>query len=102
MPDDDEHFLEDVGRRAALKLAAQRDDTPVVGLGLGMFGAVGWSVAIPTLLGALLGAWWDRHQPSSRSYTLIFLVAGLVLGCANAWRWVANANADIRSKSPRP
>jgi ATP synthase protein I len=101
MQDDDEQFVADVARKAELKLAAQHDP-PVVGLGLGMFGAIGWSVAIPTLLGALLGSWWDRHQSGARSYTLIFMVAGLVLGCANAWRWVANANADIRSRSPPP
>jgi len=100
MRDDDEQYVRDVARKAELKLAAQHDKTPIVGIGIGMFGAVGWSVAVPTVLGALAGAWWDRHHPGTRSYTLVLLVAGLVLGCANAWRWFANADAEIRSKSP--
>jgi ATP synthase protein I len=57
-----------------------------------MFGMVGWSVALPTVFGALLGAWLDRHHPNGHSWTLALLVAGLVLGCANAWHWVSSQN----------
>ncbi len=102
MRDDDREFAQDVTRKAELKTAAQHDHTPIIGIGLGMFGAIGWSVAVPTILGALAGAWWDRHRPGSHSYTLGLLVAGMILGCANAWRWVANANADIHNHSPAP
>ena len=56
--------------------------------GLGMFGIVGWSVAIPTLLGAALGIWIDAHYPSRFSWTLMFLFLGVGLGSANAWYWV--------------
>jgi ATP synthase protein I len=44
---------------------------------------------VPTVLGAWLGVWWDKHHPGSRPWTLALLVAGLVIGCANAWYWVA-------------
>jgi ATP synthase protein I len=53
-----------------------------------MMGLVGWSIAVPTLLGTLLGLWLDARHPDGRSWTLALLVAGLVLGCVNAWRWV--------------
>ncbi len=63
--------------------------------GLGMLGVIGWSVTVPTLLGAMLGLWLDRHHPGAHSWTLALLVAGLIFGCANAWRWVSDQNAAI-------
>ncbi|MDH5254248.1 MAG: hypothetical protein OEW25_13065, partial [Nitrospira sp.] len=48
-------FIHQVGEKAARKLKAQRHVTQTVWSGLGMMGLVGWSVAIPTLLGAALG-----------------------------------------------
>ena len=56
--------------------------------GLGMFGVVGWSVAIPTLIGVAVGIWIDRSWPSQFSWTLMLLIGGLMLGCMNAWYWV--------------
>ena len=77
-----------VGAKAARKLKARRS-TQGVWFGLGMMGLIGWSVVVPTLLGAALGIWLDRHYPGGRSWTLALLVAGLALGCLNAWLWVA-------------
>lgn len=76
-------------------LKAQRAGPPLPWFGLGMFGVVGWSVTAPTLLGAFLGLWLDRHHPGAHSWTLALLVAGLVLGCATAWHWVAGQNDAI-------
>jgi ATP synthase protein I len=75
--------------QAARKLKARRDGAPSVWSGLGMMGLVGWSVAVPTLLGAALGLWLDHGHAASHSWTLALLVAGLTLGCLNAWHWVA-------------
>ena len=44
-----------VGAKAARKLKARRNATQGVWFGLGMMGLIGWSVAVPTLLGAALG-----------------------------------------------
>jgi ATP synthase protein I len=79
-----------VGAKAARKLAARRDGTEGVWFGLGMMGLIGWSVAVPTLLGAALGLWLDKHSAGEHSWTLALLVAGLVAGCLNAWHWVAS------------
>ena len=57
--------------------------------GLGMMGLIGWSVVVPTLLGAALGMWLDRHYPGRHPWTLALLMAGLAVGCFNAWHWVA-------------
>lgn len=56
--------------------------------GLGMFGLVGWSVAIPTLIFLALGIWIDATYPGRISWTLTLLFVGVVLGCLNAWFWV--------------
>ncbi len=52
------------------------------------FGIVGWSVALPTVMGLALGIWVDQRWPSQYSWTLIFLALGVMVGCFNAWRWV--------------
>jgi ATP synthase protein I len=84
-----------IAAQVARKLKAQRAGTQSAWFGLGMIGTIGWSVAVPTLLGALLGAWWDKHHAGAPSWTLALLAAGLLIGCANAWYWVAQQNAAI-------
>jgi ATP synthase protein I len=86
----------EVGAKAARKLEARRHPTPGVWFGLGMMGLIGWSVVVPTLLGAALGLWLDRRYPGGRSWTLALLVGGLVLGCLNAWHWVAREDEEMR------
>jgi ATP synthase protein I len=81
-------FARQVAAKAARKLRVQRAGPQGVWFGLGMSGLIGWSVAVPTLAGALLGLWWDRHHPGAHSWTLALLAAGLVIGCVNAWHWV--------------
>ena len=89
---------QEVGAKAARKLKARRDAGQGVWFGLGMMGLIGWSVAIPTLLGAALGIWLDSHYPGRHAWTLALLVAGLALGCLNAWRWVAKEDKEIRDE----
>jgi len=90
-------LAEQVGAKAARKLKARRS-TQGVWFGLGMMGLVGWSVVVPTLLGAALGVWLDGHHPGSHSWTLALLVVGLVLGCVNAWHWVAKEDKAMREE----
>jgi ATP synthase protein I len=78
-----------IGAKADRKLRARRDGAPGVFFGLGMLGLVGWSVVVPTLAGAALGGWLDRHHAGTHSWTLALLVAGLAIGCLNAWHWVS-------------
>ena len=61
-------------------------------------GVIGWSVVVPTLLGAALGLWLDRHYPGGRSWTLALLVGGLTLGCLNAWHWVSQEDEAMRDE----
>ncbi len=93
-------LAEQVGNKAARKLRARRDGTNGVWTGLGMMGLIGWSVAVPTVLGAALGAWLDRKHAGPHSWTLALLVAGLVLGCLNAGRWVGSEDRAMHEKHP--
>lgn len=78
-----------VGARADRKIKARREGAQSVWSGLGMIGLVGWSVTVPTLLGAALGIWLDQHHAGKHPWTLALLVAGLAIGCLNAWHWVS-------------
>jgi ATP synthase protein I len=77
-------MIQQVESRQARALRAGRKKDDVWG-SLAIIGMVGWSVALPTLLGAALGAWIDHRWPSRFSWTLMLLIGGLVLGCTNAW-----------------
>ena len=86
-----------VGDKAARKLKARRDPAPGVWFGLGMMGLIGWSVSVPTMLGVALGAWLDSRYRDQHSWTLALLVAGLTLGCFNAWHWVAKEDRAMHA-----
>ncbi|MDQ1251275.1 MAG: synthase protein [Euryarchaeota archaeon] len=87
-----------VGTKAERKLKAQRNVNRTVWLGLGMMGLIGWSVAIPTLIGAALGLWLDKNYPASFSWTLTMLIIGLFVGCLNAWHWVAREHKEMQEE----
>ena len=91
-------FAGEIGRKTARKIKA-RKSTQGVWLGLGMMGLVGWSVVVPTLLGAALGIWLDKHHPGKHAWTLALLVAGLAVGCLNAWFWVAKEEKAMRDET---
>ena len=91
-------LAQQVGAKAARKLKARRNGTPGVWFGLGMMGLIGWSVVVPTLMGAALGLWLDQHYPDGRSWTLALLMAGLTLGCINAWHWIAQEDRSMHEE----
>ncbi len=86
---DEADFIRQVSAKAARKLKFQKEGPQGVWFGLGMAGIVGWSVTVPTVAGGMLGLWLDHRRPWNRSWTLMLLAIGLVVGCANAWRWVS-------------
>jgi ATP synthase protein I len=85
-------FSRRVAARAKRKLKgqqAQHQARQTIWSGLGMMGLVGWSVTVPTLLGAALGIWLDKNYSMNHSWTLTLLIIGLIAGCLNAWYWLA-------------
>ena len=93
---EDSEFSRAVAAKVARKLRAQLNSNQGVWFGLGMMGLVGWSVAIQALAGTAFGIWLDSHHPGNHSWTLALLIAGLVLGCFNAWHWVDKENKEMR------
>lgn len=91
-------FSSQIGAKAKRKIHARRKSSSGVWLGLGMMGLIGWSIVVPTLLGAAVGLWVDTHHPGAHSWTLALLMAGLTLGCFNAWRWVDNEDRAMRDE----
>jgi ATP synthase protein I len=91
----DDRFRDQVGRKAERKLEARGSPERNIWFWLGMFGMVGWAVAVPSVLGIALGLWLDRHWPTGQvSWTLTFLMIGVALGCLNAWYWVKRESSS--------
>lgn len=89
-------FTEKIGRKAERKLKAQRHSGAGIWFGLGLMGLVGWSIALPTILGAALGLWLDKHFQVAHSWTLALLIAGLTIGCFTAWNWLSKEDKAMR------
>lgn len=91
---DEESSLQDIQRRAQ-RMQHTRSQKPTSPLrGLGAFGVIGWSVALPTVCGALLGLWLDRVAPQAFSWPVALILGGLVVGVMVAWEWVARQQRD--------
>ncbi len=61
---------------------------------MGMFGLVGWTVAIYTIIGVLVGTWLDKHIVSDVSWTLTMIILGLIAGIVSAWIWISRELDD--------
>lgn len=91
-------FQKQVEVKQRRKLHSLRQGERKAWFGLGMFGLVGWSVAIPTLLSIALGVWLDRTVTGRYSWTLLLLAVGIALGCLNAWFWVSKEREAIEQQ----
>ena len=84
-----------VAEKSARKLKSRRNESKKVWFGLGMMGLVGWSVAVPTLIGIFVGVWIDSAGKSRYSWTFMLLIAGIVVGCLNAWHWLSKEEKEL-------
>jgi ATP synthase protein I len=89
-----DELVRQVGKKEGRKQRARRERDRSVWFGLGMFGLVGWSVAVPTLIGIALGIWIDTTWPGPYSWTLMLLFIGVMVGCLNAWYWVKRESGN--------
>ena len=94
--DGNQSFGQQVTEKEKRKLKALRNKSSAL-YGMGMFGMVGWSVAVPCLLGAALGKRLDKAYPQPFSWVLTCLVAGLFVGCAMGWYWVVKENKEMHT-----
>ncbi|MFZ6020465.1 MAG: AtpZ/AtpI family protein [Chloroflexota bacterium] len=89
---------EKVGQKEKRKLRARQAKKRSIWFGLGTFGVVGYSIAVPALLGLLLGIWLDRSLPIPYSWKLMLFIGGLLLGCYNVWRWLNYESGVIKQE----
>jgi ATP synthase protein I len=90
-----EDFTKKIGAKEARKIKGKSQKDEGIWFGLGVFGIVGWSIVIPTLIGTAIGLWIDGAWPSRFSWTLMLMIMGVALGCLNAWYWVKKARENI-------
>jgi ATP synthase protein I len=93
-----DEFTRRLEARQRRKLRALRQGDRSVWFGFGMFGLVGWSVAVPTVLLTAVGVWLDAHTRNGYSWTLMLLVIGVGLGCLNAWFWLTRERKVIEQE----
>jgi len=85
MTENEQNLAEKVGKREQKRLG--RPEHRILSY-FGLFGLVGFTIAIPSVAGALIGKYLDENYPGKASWSLTFLLAGLAVGCYNAWRYI--------------
>lgn len=89
----EEELLNKIDRESKKKIRAEEEGSEIM-FGLGLFGIVGWSIAIPTVIGIALGVYLDNRFTQTFSWTLTLLFAGVILGALNAWKWIKEKTGD--------
>ncbi len=79
---------EKIGQQARRMQEARKHPVESPLRGVSVFGMIGWSVALPTVLGAFLGVWLDKTTQSDISWTIALILGGLALGILIAWSWM--------------
>ncbi|MCL4684717.1 AtpZ/AtpI family protein [Myxococcota bacterium] len=88
MTDKPDKSAKDIGRSARRMKQARDAPGPSPLRGVSTFGMIGWSIAVPTVVGAFLGLWLDRVAPQAFSWTIALILGGVTIGALIAWRWV--------------
>ncbi|MBQ0745990.1 MAG: AtpZ/AtpI family protein [Marinobacter sp.] len=82
-------------RRSAERMKRARSEPGVSPLrGLGAFGIIGWSIAVPTVGGAFLGLWLNKVAPQNFSWPIALILGGVVVGGIIAWNWIDKEGPD--------
>lgn len=85
-PETEPDLAHAVGRRSARRAFWLAHGERSLARNLGMIGALGWLVIVPTLAGVFLGRWLDRRFDAGIFWTGALLFVGVALGCFTAWR----------------
>lgn len=86
-PSPEREMIDKVKAESEKKLKMQKEGKDIL-FGIGTFGVVGWSIAVPVLMGIALGIYLDDAYDPEFSWTLTLLFAGVIIGCINAWIWI--------------
>ena len=89
----EEELLEKIKKDSAKKSRAQKEGSEIM-FGLGLFGIVGWSIAIPTVLGVAVGVFLDKRIPQRFCWTITLLFAGVIVGAHITWHWLSEKSKE--------
>ena len=79
-----------------------RRDKRVFYLNASILGVYGWQMAVPVLLGVILGRFLDRHLDMVHfSWTLNLIIIGFAVGVFNANRWVRKESGITKKKGKK-
>jgi len=87
---------ENIRRSAERMKQARSSPGPSPLRGLGAFGIIGWSIAVPTVGGAFLGLWLNRVAPQDFSWPIALILGGVVVGAIISWSWISKEGPDQR------
>jgi len=73
-------FIRKIEKKEKRKLRARDKKYQAIWFGMGLFGVIGWSVMVPTLIGIAVGIWADRRWPGNISWTLTSLFKNVLSG----------------------
>ncbi|MGC9399097.1 MAG: AtpZ/AtpI family protein [Anaerolineae bacterium] len=62
---------------------------------------LGWEMALPMFIGALLGRFLDQRLETGHTFTVGLLFAGAVAGFYNVWRYGQRQDARRRRRRER-
>lgn len=89
----EEELLQEIKKQSKSKIKSKKEGSEIM-FGIGLFGIVGWSIAIPTVLGIALGIYLDKKYSQNFSWTITLLFVGVIMGSFNAWRWIKEKSED--------
>lgn len=89
-----ERLIARVASREVRMIRGKKEGTPNIWRAVSLVGVIGWLVVLPMLAGIAIGSWIDHTWPSRFSWTLMLLVAGLAVGCMNAWNRITRERED--------
>jgi ATP synthase protein I len=91
---DGKRFTREIDAKARRKIKGRQERQRSPWFWAGMFGLVGWSVAVPAALGVYLGLKMQQWYPGRFSWPLTGGVVGMTIGCLNAWFWVRRESRE--------
>lgn len=96
--DEEQHKTEQLLIKKAKVLSKRKDR--IFYMNAAILSVYGWQMAIPVLLGIILGHFLDKHVPISHfSWILNLIIIGFAIGWINASRWVRKEGVIKKKKT---
>ena len=92
MKENQDKFKEKIENESEKKIRSRKEGDQIL-FGLGAFGIVGWSIAVPTVALTFLGLYFDRISTTEISWTITMMLAGLGIENILIDSWTSHNNS---------